>query len=441
MRTFFLVALLSCTALGAQTFRLERQGGAIGSPLRLELSGTPNRAFLLIPSLTAGPTPLSILDPSDTRRLEVGLDLLAFLQTGALGNSKTTIPFPIPNAPSLAGTTLHFHGFLFPGSTRFAGTLSNPMRQRLGVRNDWLSIGRVLVSKIALPVTVQLDDGRAFLIGGGSGTLLGAKGVRTTHFWDQNRQRFVRGPDLIAERALHGAVKLKNGKVLVIGGVNQQGATLSSCEIFDPKTGRFSATGSMSARRAGHTAHLLPNGKVLVTGGTTSLQDVSKAIFGTLRTTELYDPATGRWSGGARMSRPRLGHMGVELKDGRILVSGGATFSFIFPSVTNTAELYTASSNRWGGTGSMPVGVAAHVLTRLDDGRVLQTGGARLSGLTNITTTNVASIYSGGRWTRLANLAQSRAVHGSIVLPDGRALLIGGAQGEPDGRRDRSATV
>ena len=55
------------------------------------------------------------------------------------------------------------------------------------------------------------------------------------------------------------------------------------------QTGTFSTTGSMTAARSAYTATLLPNGKVLVAGGVGNP--------GALSSAELYDPATGTFSG------------------------------------------------------------------------------------------------------------------------------------------------
>ena len=62
-------------------------------------------------------------------------------------------------------------------------------------------------------------------------------------------------------------------------------------------TGTWSITGSLSTARKGHTATLLPNGQVLVAGGYN--QDVSGGVI-TLRSAELYDPATGSRAGTTR---------------------------------------------------------------------------------------------------------------------------------------------
>src|SRR6185295_10066788 len=52
-------------------------------------------------------------------------------------------------------------------------------------------------------------------------------------------------------------------------------------------TGTFVSTGSLVTARFGHTATLLPNGKVLVVGGINNNAAVASA--------ELYDPFTGMW--------------------------------------------------------------------------------------------------------------------------------------------------
>ena len=79
--------------------------------------------------------------------------------------------------------------------------------------------------------------------------------------------RIVPGGSMMAARADHTATLLPDGRVLITGGMVENGVFLESMEIFDPKTGRFSQAGNMASKRVGHSATLLPNGKILIAGG------------------------------------------------------------------------------------------------------------------------------------------------------------------------------
>ncbi|MCB9883226.1 MAG: hypothetical protein H6832_11850 [Planctomycetes bacterium] len=433
LTSLFLISASAALAApaDAQSYQIERSGGAIGQTLSVDLSGPNGSGFLLLPSLSAGPIPLAVLDPTDTRVLEVGLDLPDFLTTGVFGASKITLQYPIPNDTNLVGLVLHYHGFLFPGTTRLAGELCNPVRANLGRSDAFTSRGAVLTNATAIPTTDALADGRVLLAGGGSGNLLSARGLDTTEFYDADRQTFSPGPKLAAPRALHQSVTLANGKVLLIGGANAQGLALATCEVFDPATDKFSAAASMATGRAGHTATLLGDGRVLVTGGSTTLTDAASAIFGTQSSCEIYDPTTNSWSSARGMSRVRLGHAAIRLANGKVLVCGGATVTFILPGTTNTAELFDPTTGTWSGTGSMTHAVAAQVLQPLADGRIVAVGGAVLSGLTNVTSTDLTTVYdpSKGSWVAGGKLGGSRALPAVVRLANGKVLACGGAQG------------
>ena len=61
---------------------------------------------------------------------------------------------------------------------------------------------------------------------------------------------------------------LQDGRVLIAGGMVENGAFLSSAGLFDLATAaRFSTTDNMQSRRVGHSATLLLNGTVPIAGG------------------------------------------------------------------------------------------------------------------------------------------------------------------------------
>jgi hypothetical protein len=67
-------------------------------------------------------------------------------------------------------------------------------------------------------------------------------------------------------RLYFAAVPLLNRKVLAVGGANP-GVILSSADLYDPATGRWSVTGSMNAGRIYFTATVLADGRVLAAAG------------------------------------------------------------------------------------------------------------------------------------------------------------------------------
>ena len=70
-------------------------------------------------------------------------------------------------------------------------------------------------------------------------------------------------------REEHTATLLGDGRVLVAGGFayDQQNRRIPTAEMYDPATGIWGSAGSLRDARSGHTATLLKDGRVLVTGG------------------------------------------------------------------------------------------------------------------------------------------------------------------------------
>jgi len=122
----------------------------------------------------------------------------------------------------------------------------------------------------------------------------------------------ITGPMTIA-RSQHAAIRLDDGRVLVVGGTTApDGHTLDErvgdAEAFDPGTGRFGPAGSLHWPDASRAITRLPDGRVLVGGG-----EDGRA--------EIYDPVAGEFVVGPRAS----GHHGVAvmLPDGRVLLPDG----------------------------------------------------------------------------------------------------------------------
>lgn len=130
---------------------------------------------------------------------------------------------------------------------------------------------------------------------------------------------------LLTPRSGHTATALLDGRVLVVGGRGTDATKeLASTELWNPKTRRFAAGPPLSVGRSGHTATRLPDGRVLVVGGATRVDSDAGVHLEALRSTELFDPRTNRWSPGPPLLEPRNWHTATLLPHGEVLVVGGA---------------------------------------------------------------------------------------------------------------------
>ena len=223
----------------------------------------------------------------------------------------------------------------------------------------------------------------------------------------------------------HTATLLPNGKVLLAGGfvnsVWDYGGSTSDNEanLYDSATGVFSGTGNMTANRGDHTATLLANGKVLIAGGA----DQDPTGTG-LASAELYDPSTGTFTQTGSMAVGRFLHTATQLQDGRVLIVGGVLTSASDPVAT--AEVYDPATGIFTMTGAMATAREQHTATLLADGRVLIVGGATSTGAGAPTAT--AEVYdpSTGSFSVTGTMAEARTYHTATLLPSGKVLVAGG---------------
>ena len=219
---------------------------------------------------------------------------------------------------------------------------------------------------------------------------------------------FEPGTTMACWRYRSASVTLADGRVLIVGGCEAtDGLPFGSSEIYDPATRKFSVTGSLSVERDFETATLLEDGRVLVAGGDT--QPTARP------TAELYDPKTGRFTPTGNMVGTHGDGAAVRLRDGKVLIVGG--------DVANTAELYDPATGRFTATGrpvaSMP-GFVRGVL--LQDGRAFFMG----SDMTGMTT--ILEIYdpAAGTFSQAGSQTVNRAgFMGAALLPDGKVLIAG----------------
>lgn len=114
--------------------------------------------------------------------------------------------------------------------------------------------------------------------------------------YNPSTRTFVSTGSMAAPRVWHTLTLLPNGVVLAVGGETDScsgsacwfAGSIATAELYDPSTGAFAATGSMTAARETHTATLLKDGRVLIAGGV-SYGGIG-IYYGGTRSAELYSP-------------------------------------------------------------------------------------------------------------------------------------------------------
>jgi hypothetical protein len=231
----------------------------------------------------------------------------------------------------------------------------------------------------------RLADGRVLVAGGytgaspsaGTGITLAsyrlvessASVLRTAELYDPATGTFSPTGSMSTIRDQHTATLLQNGRVLVIGGGGEGYASQKTADLYDPATGTFSRTGSMKTGRWLHTATLLDDGRVLVAGGRSPQDSVYKSA-------EIYDPATGAFRSVGSMHEARQQQTSTLLPDGRVFIAGGYWSDGQNWRVLSSTEMFDPATGKFSSIGSMGTPRQGHTATLLDDGRVLIAGGS-----------------------------------------------------------------
>lgn len=263
-----------------------------------------------------------------------------------------------------------------------------------------------------------LDNGKVLVAAGKNANIV----LHSAELYDPATGNWSTTLFMNQSRLDHAAARLSDGRVLVMGGLNSgSGTQLNTAEVYDPATNNWSLVSPMNTKRQKHTAVTLKDGRVLVVGG----------YDGTnfLDTAEVYDPAagpSGSWSSAGSMLDRRNWFTATLLKDGRVLVAGGYETGKTFLSSAEVYDPDDGPSGSWSPAGSMATAREKHAAVLLSDGRVLVTGGSNAT--THFTTAEVYDPAAGpsGTWSPADPMPQARSAHALLRLDNGKVLVTGG---------------
>jgi len=375
-----------------------------------------------------------------------GITLLAaatlLLAGGALavGSGRLRLPSvmpPVPS-PSVVAFATASPDATFPSPSEPATPAASPIPVA-GPGGVWIPTGSMVGPQGGL-AAVQLQDGTALVVGGGTGAGASAQLYDpATGTWSapgdvpgSTEPVLLRdGTVLVGESVYDPAsgtwtstdsmapwsawnlatvTALRDGKALV--------TKMSDARLYDPATGTWAATGKMNVGRELAVATLLSDGKVLVAGGEVSFLVQTDSA-------EVYDPITGSWTLIANMPGPAYGSA-VLLRDGKVLVAGTAPTDE--GGVQSVARVYDPATGTWT---ELPVrpGVKFNSAALLTDGTVLLT--STYEAHKGCVTANLYDPRTGS-WTTVSGIPWC-SVSLFTPLRDGTVLVAGGSDCQGDG--------
>jgi Kelch motif len=162
------------------------------------------------------------------------------------------------------------------------------------VGNSWAPAASLQTARTMHEAT-RLADGRVLVAGGFAGRTRPAETtLASVEIYDPGANTWTAAAPLTAARTFgHSATTLADGRVLVAGGDDDRlplgERILDSAEVYNPATNTWTATRPMTVDRLNHLAVLLSNGKVLAVGGTDD-EEIRTGNGTAKSTAELFRP-------------------------------------------------------------------------------------------------------------------------------------------------------
>lgn len=184
-----------------------------------------------------------------------GIGLLGFHTWGATVNLTTeSLVIGGANVQAQQGGGFAVVGFPNPMTEVFNGTS--------------VGAGPAITADVIFPAAGAMGNGNAFVAGGRVVNGQAFVSSTATEVFDAATGAFTPGPALNTAR--FGAVVARIGSTadqLVIGGLDDNGALLTSCEVFHAASNTIIGQATMAIPRSDFRAVTLQDGRILVTGG------------------------------------------------------------------------------------------------------------------------------------------------------------------------------
>ena len=244
--------------------------------------------------------------------------------------------------------------------------------------NKW-SFTDSLKSTRLYGATVTLLKNGKVLISGGYNYIAKDIYLNDVELYDPLTNKWSITDSLKVGRFGHTATLLNDGRLLIAGGAGKE------CEIFDPTIDKWSVADSLNDGRYEQSAVLLSSGQVLVSGGADS--NITSSHW--LNSCEVYDPKSNKWSIVTSMLSARAEHSSIMLNDGSPLFTGGSFGN-------ESWELYNPTSFTNIYLNNYPFIISNPEVVLLKNGNVVSFGGLQWTNSSTpiVSSTAICEIYS-----------------------------------------------
>ena len=319
--------------------------------------------------------------------------------------SPATTPTPVvpssglPSAAASAGS-----GTAAPSGGAAASAHAGPTLPRIG--GSWAP-GPATPTARAENAAVALD-GRIYVAGGLDGD---GNSLDTFEVYDPETETWTALPPL-PEKRDHVGLAVHDGRIILTGGsIFFTGAIRANTWAYDPAAARWSALAAMPAPRSQHGAAALGD-RIYVVGGVVRGPD-SRALWA-------YEPASGEWITDLAPMPTEREHLSVVAAGSRIVALGGRKGGNLA-----VVEAYDPATDTWETWPAMPTargGMAADVI----DGVIHVTGGENLEALSTYAQHEAYDLAT-RTWSVGPDLPTKR--HGvATAVAEGRWYVIGGGR-------------
>ena len=233
--------------------------------------------------------------------------------------------------------------------------------------------------------------GKIYAIGGsemkkfrvGPGWGYSVKLLPTVEMYDPATDTWTQKADMPAPRS--GGTCVVDGKIYLIGGANKKKWRLELVDVYDAAADTWARAESMNHERSGAAISVVDR-KIYVMGGT-GWPQIPNHPGPFLSSIEVYDPKTNRWTEKAEMPAPKSGHT-ASVINGKIHVIGGGFRGNGLYTYLSTIEIYNPKTDRWTQEPDMPVGKSGHEAVVIN-GEIYILGGNSAEVRTPLTTVEV----------------------------------------------------